>query len=124
MITAKNKKFIDLACKIAEKSTSKFRLGCVIVKKNRVVSVGYNSMEKTHPKSQSFGNYLHSELSALISTPKEELFNSTAYIMRIKKDGSLGSSKPCPVCYEALKLANVKTIYYIDSNYATCEEDL
>lgn len=124
MITDKNKRFVDLACKIAEKSTSKFRLGCVIVKKNRIVSVGFNSMEKTHPLSATFGNYLHSEIRALISTPKEDLRDSTAYVMRIKKDGSLGSSKPCSVCYEALKLANVKRIYYIDSDCVTCEEIL
>jgi deoxycytidylate deaminase len=120
----KNKRYVHLAEKLAEKSTSKFRLGCVIVKKGRVVSVGYNSMEKTHPKSPTYGNHLHSEIRALISTSKEDLYNSTVYVVRIKRDGSLGSSRPCPVCYEALKLANIKRIYYFGSQSTFVEEKL
>lgn len=112
----KVQRYIDLATKIAEKSTSKFRLGCVIVKKNRVVSVGYNYMGKTHPKSPAFGNYLHCEIRALLSLPKKDSQNATAYVVRIKKNGSLGSSKPCPVCHEALKVSNIRTVYYIDGN--------
>ena len=116
------KRCIDLAVKIAEKSTSKFRLGCLIVKKGKIISVGYNSMTKTHPKSKSFGNHLHCEIRALLSLSKEESRNASLYVVRIKKDGSLGTSKPCPTCYEALKVSNVKTVYYIDGNNVVRKE--
>lgn len=115
-------RYINLASKIAEKSTSKYRLGCIIVKKGKIVSVGYNSTSKTHPKSRTWGNYLHSEIRALISLSKEDSNNATVYVARIRKDSSYAISKPCPVCYEALKVAGIKFIVYTDNNGIKTEE--
>ena len=109
-------KYLELAKKIAQKSDSRFRLGCVIVKKNRILSVGYNNMRKTHTKSNAFGKFLHCEVHALLGLGYQETRNAIAYISRIRKDNTEGMSKPCPSCLEALKLAQIKTICYTTNN--------
>jgi len=105
-------RYFNIASKLAKKSTSKFRLGCVIVKKNSIVSFGWNNMTKTHPRCKTYGNYIHAELHAILNTNPEELKGSTAYVYRERKDGTKGMSRPCPVCSEALKFVGIKKVCY------------
>jgi deoxycytidylate deaminase len=108
-----------IAKKIAQKSNSKFRLGCVLVKKGRIISIGWNNMVKTNPKCKTYGNFIHSELHCLLNTEYSKTRGSIVYIYRETKGGELAQSRPCPVCYEALRIAGVKKIRYtIKSGYA------
>jgi deoxycytidylate deaminase len=105
-------RFMQIATKIAQKSTSRFRVGCIITKGGNVLSVGWNDMNRTHPKCKSHGNYLHAEVRALIALSRKDLTNATAYVSRITKNNSFGNSRPCPICLEALRLAKIKSICY------------
>lgn len=109
-------KYFNLAKNVSLKSNSKFKLGCVIVNKNRVINFGFNEMTKTHPKCKTWGNYRHAELHALIGMGYEQTRGSSAYIYRETRKGELASSRPCPVCMEALKLAGIKKIFYTDAS--------
>ena len=105
-------KFFELARRTSFKSPSKFKLGCIITNKNRVISFGFNQMHKTHPKFPTHSNTIHAELHCLIGLPYEETKGSTCYVYREAFNGNLANSRPCPVCYTALKHAGVKEICY------------
>jgi len=71
----------------------------LIVRKNRLISVGTNNW-KTHPKTAEYGYmypYLHSELDAYrkIKAPLDRL---TLLNFRISTTGKLGMSRPCKFC--------------------------
>lgn len=109
-------KYFDIAKRLAEKSSSKFKLGCCIVKKNKIIGFGFNDMRKTHPKCNTYGNYLHAELHSLLGLSINETKGATAYVYRLKNDGSMGMSKPCPVCEDALRVAGIQEICYTGHN--------
>lgn len=111
-------RYFDLAKKMARKSPSKFKLGCVIVKKNKVISVGFNDMTKTHPQSNSSFNTLHAEVDALIGLDFDITKDCDVYVFREHKDGRLALAKPCPTCMMALRKAGIRNIYHtIDDGY-------
>lgn len=109
-------KFFDIAKKMAFKSPSRFKLGCVIVNKNRIVGLGRNHMNKTHPRCKTYGNYVHAELDALIGSDYKETKNAIAYVYRETLNGTLAKSRPCPVCMEALRLAGISQVCYTVEN--------
>jgi deoxycytidylate deaminase len=108
--------FFKLAKRTSFKSPSKIKIGCVIVQKNRVISFGFNNMSKTCPGMNTWGSFIHSELSALLGLTAEETKGATAYIYRETANGDLAKSRPCPVCYNALKEAGIKKICYTTEN--------
>ena len=109
-------KFFELAAKISQKAEHhSHKMSCVIIKKNRIVSVGWNAI-KTSPKSLARFNMLHAEIKALLSNKFEDLKGCTAYIYRANKNGELALAKPCVGCFEALKLAGIIKICYTVQN--------
>lgn len=116
-------KFFNLAKKLTAKSTHhSYNMSCVIVKKNRVVSLGYNQL-KTHSKSTHPWHYIHAEFHAMLNTPLSDLQGATAYIYREHKDGSPSLARPCNSCYKMLQMAGIKKICY-SSNGSYIEEKL
>lgn len=112
--------FFKLAQRESYKSTSRFRLGAVVVdKRKNVLGVGFNQMERTHPKAR-FSNekypFLHAELSALLGLKHEETQGGSVYVFRQKKDGTMGNAKPCPGCMQALKDMGIRRVYFSDEN--------
>jgi len=105
-------RFFELARQLSYKSDYESqKLGCVIVKKNKIISVGFNQ-RKTHPKSNTRFNHIHAELSAVLGVDKELLRNSAAYVYRETKDGKAAMAKPCPACEDVLKRVGIKKVYY------------
>ena len=111
-----NIKFFNLAKQIAANSPSRFKIGTVIVHKNSIISVGWNDMTRTHPRSNSPFNYLHSEIHALIKSGRKQLKGSDVYIFRRLKNGNPACSKPCLHCYKALIDSGISNIYYTEEN--------
>lgn len=109
-------KFFDLAKKLSKKSQHhSYKMGCVIVNKNKVVSLGINKI-KTHTKSPHRFKMLHAEIDAVLGIDQEELKGCTAYVYRGTKDGKPAMSKPCPACQTILKEAGIKQVYYTVDN--------
>lgn len=103
------------------------RVGCVIVYKNKVLSVGYNVNSKTHPTQKLYNKYrgydpnesgsvnsLHAECSALVKIRDMDIDwrKASIFVWRIKKDGSKGMARPCKACEAMLRDQGIKEIYY------------
>lgn len=108
----KNKKYFDLAKNMSMKSDHRqYKLGCVIVKKNTIISTGYNQL-KTHPKSPDKWKMIHAEFSAIYNIPQDLLKGSTAYVYREFKTGKTALAKPCKDCENLLRTNGIKTVYF------------
>ena len=104
-------RFFDVA-KAASKHSDHpaHKLGAVIVKGNKIISVGFNK-NKTHTKSNHAWKRLHAEICAIIKA-KQDLTGCSIYVYRETKNGALGLSKPCPSCFAAIKESGIKTMFY------------
>lgn len=111
-----NKK-LELAIRMANKSTSRFRLGAVLFHRNQVISTGYNCMKKTHPLQQKFSRKeitlgLHAEIHACLGVSVSDLIRSEIYVARILRNGSLALAKPCQVCQKFLEDVGISKVTY------------
>ena len=84
--------------------------------RDRVISVGYNSYTKTHPKQAKMAamvglddkQHLHAEVAAIIKSKGRDIHK-----IKIERYDSRGNPKlaaPCPVCQLAIKMAGIKFI--------------
>lgn len=101
-----------------------FKLAAGVVKKNRLVAIGYNQL-KSHPLQSQFGKnldsvYLHAEIDAIRKSIRllntSELTDCVLYVLRVKRgsngDWIRGLSKPCDGCYRAINNYGIKRVYY------------
>ena len=113
-----NHNHYELARTMGFKSTSRFRLGAVLAKKNRVISTGYNDMRKTHTIMQKYNRDktwapgLHAEVDACIGVPAAEMDGADLYVVRILKSGHLAMAKPCRICQQFLAKSGIPIVYY------------
>ena len=95
----------------------RFMHASVIVRRNRVISVGFNE-RKTHPIAKAYGYRdagLHSELAALIQVPRDKRNNLDLINFRFNPQGELRLSKPCKICFPwCVELFN--NVYYSDND--------
>lgn len=105
-------RFFELAQKLSKFSDhSQHHLGCVIVRGNKVVGMGFNQL-KTHSKSPHKYKSIHAEFHAIIKSRSEDLSGCVAYIYRETKSGHPAMARSCSYCMDAFRLAGVETIYY------------
>lgn len=94
------------------------------------LSKGENSYKKTHPLQAYFAEkvghpqriYLHAEILALIRAGDKKI--DRILIERRDKYGNNYPSKPCPICFEAIRAYGVKYLYYMDENHMFVTEKL
>lgn len=99
---------------------SRVRLVAAVLYKNKIISIGKNQY-KTHPVMKKFGRnseaiYLHAEIDAINKAAKllseKQFKKSHLYVVRVKKDGSLGLAKPCNGCQKCIDHYNINTVEY------------
>lgn len=109
-ISQRDKELYNLAYKIAGTSLCHYRMGAIITKGARVLSVGVNVL-KTHPiiaeKYQEHCISIHAELQCLLRA-QTDITNATMYVAR---NGGL-VSKPCSACWEYMKTSGIKFVVY------------
>lgn len=107
-----DKGFFRLAKNVSLNSNHRCKIGCVIVKHGKPVSVGFNHC-KTHPihTGDSFRKSIHAEVSALLNCDTT-LHGAIAYIYRETKDGKPALARPCNYCYQMLLAHGIKNVYY------------
>jgi len=92
-----------------------YKVGACIARGRRILSAGCNQV-KTHPMMLRFNNNfvssLHAEMHACIGVDPEALFGSDIYVVRVRRDGSLGLSKPCKICREFLEELGIRRAFY------------
>ena len=114
-----NDYFRDIVlCTASRSSCHRLKVGCLLVKDNRIVSQGYNGALSGHPHTSVIvDNHematIHAEQNAIIDCAKRGVScnHSVAYITHF----------PCIHCLKMLIQAGVKHIYYIH-DYKNCTE--
>lgn len=106
-----------LARNISKHSDYRIKVGCVILKGNRIISIGFNKLKYNKVWCNPERKTLHAEASAIKTSGKNKLKNGIAYIYREKHDGSIGLARPCSDCMKKLKDFGIKTIYYSIDEY-------
>ena len=98
-------------CTAKRSSCNRLHVGCILVKDNRIISLGYNGFLSGHPHTSIVENdheisTIHAEQNAIIDCAKRGVNcnNSTAYVTHF----------PCIHCTKMLVQAGVKEIYYIN----------
>jgi len=113
----KQEHFLKMAKEASKRSDhTKHKLGCVIVKRNRVLGVGFN-MLKTHPRSYHSFKNMHAEVMAVIKADFK-VAGSTVYVFRQQKCGTWAMAKPCDSCRKFLiENGVVKVVYSFEGSY-------
>lgn len=113
-----------IAVSAADASQHRMRVGAAIYKNSMFYSSGHNSYTgKTHPKSNAHCRTIHAELHALLRLGLLGAKKTTIYVARLRKDNSLGMSKPCTACQELLRFARVKKMVFVNY-HGNVEEQL
>lgn len=100
------------------------KLGAVLVQKNRIISVGANFIQKTHPITKAHDKTgfktLHAEVNCLLKLKKnkEKLYGATIIVYRQNKQGQLSMARPCEMCRSILKSFGIsKMIYTVNGGW-------
>lgn len=114
-------RYYDLATAMALKSTDRFRLGAVLVKKKRILSTGFNQMRKTHTKASRCSADvpwhigIHAELHACLGVSPKDLIGSELWVARILRNGDRAMARPCKFCTRFLRSVGVVKAHFTTS---------
>jgi len=122
MSKSKHDKYFELAKRISTKSDHpKHHIGCVLVKKNKIISTGWNLM-KTHPLSPRKFKSVHSEFYTILGVPVSDLKGAIMYLYRENRQGEYALAKPCKYCDRMLEDCGIKAVYYTTNGGIDCYE--
>lgn len=76
------------------------RIACLLVKGGSIISTGWNT------------GHIHGEHHALNRTWENGARGATAFVVRVRKDGTWGNAMPCGLCQERLKEAGISKVVY------------
>lgn len=118
-----NEYFKDIVtCTATRSSCNRLKVGCILVKDNRIISQGYNGFLTGHPHESIIQDdheiaTIHAEQNAIIDCAKRGVNcnESIAYITHF----------PCVTCAKMLVQAGIKEIYYIEdykNDYETLQK--
>ncbi|MCK9429360.1 MAG: deaminase [Candidatus Omnitrophica bacterium] len=99
----------------ARRSTYKMQVGCVIFDKNKIISRGHNTAQRSVKhllkKYQRYPNSIHAEVAAILNA-KRDIKGMSLLVVRINAKGQLVLSKPCPNCFSYITFVKIKKIYF------------
>lgn len=109
-------RFFRLARIVSYKSKSPVRIGAVLTKNRKVVSVGWNDMVQGHPIMHRRNplKKTHAELDMILGVRRDDLENATVFIYRDQRNGNLGMCRPCSDCEYLMTRAGIRHVYYSD----------
>jgi dCMP deaminase len=107
--------FLEVAEVVSTRSTcNRLKVGCVIVKDNRIVSTGYNGSVHGLPHCHDVGcltneqgrciRTIHAEENAILHARRDELIGATAYV----------THEPCENCTKRLVQAGIKRVVFLN----------
>lgn len=110
-------RWLRLAAKVAELSEHHRRLGCVIVRSNRVLAMGVNA-RRNDPSccgERLWDASEHAEAAALRRCGRAD--GAVAYIVRLGRDGSWRHAQPCRRCREMLENSGVRAVWWWEPRF-------
>ena len=128
--------FMDTAERFAELSSAKrLKVGAVVVKDNRIISIGYNGMPAgwTNVCEEEIGHVLDDcgNIVEFRTKTKDEVIHAEANaILKLARDGESGNGAdlfcthaPCINCAKLIYGAGVRKVYYRESYRDTLGTD-
>ena len=124
-LSGRTERFISFAKRMAHNCVAEdYKHGAVLVKGGKIINAAFNknshcSFGYRFRQEQPGYPTLHAELGAILGINRTVTTGATLYVCRIGRRGSYRLSKPCPMCYTALKHVGVrKVVWTIDNK--TC----
>jgi dCMP deaminase len=114
--------FMDTATRFAELSSAKrLQVGAVVVKDNRIISIGYNGMPSGW--TNDCENIVqHSDDTVSLITKDEVIHAEANAILKLARDGESGNGSslfcthaPCIDCAKLIHGAGINNVYYRNS---------
>ncbi len=106
------------------RATGQFFHTSSLIRKNRIICIGWNNYLKGHPEKR-FGKYenhkgfpgtykssLHSEISSIIKLGEEDLSGYIMVNIRIGNCNQVTMAKSCPNCHKVLKSLGLSTLFF------------
>ena len=130
-MTKKELAYFQAAKAVSNLSDHKYKMGCVIVNKHKIISSGFNSETKCHGvqarlNHQQYGmvspGKIHAEISALLPLRRTDLSKASIFIYRENKEGRKALARPCPCCEKYIRQLGIKHIYYTGNDSLIYEE--
>lgn len=114
--------FMDTAERFAQLSSAKrLQVGAVVVKDNRIISIGYNGMPAGWT-NECENTIQHSDDTVTTVTKDEVIHAEANAISKLARDGEAGSGSsmfcthaPCVHCAKLIYGAGINTVYYRNS---------
>ena len=110
-------KLIEISRSLKDVPNAHNRHFTFIVRKKRVLSMGWNNGCKTHPKAKELGyrfDNIHSELAAILNFkyPLDTLEKCVLVNVRVNRFGQLRMAMPCKRCLLWLSSFGLDSIWY------------
>lgn len=114
-------------------SGGKARLKAALYHRNKLLAMGQNSYQRTHPFQKRYGSnsdacYVHAEISAILNARRAGVDTSrtTLYIARarlINDQWQYGMARPCPGCERAIRDNGIRRVIFSlnESGYGTLD---
>jgi deoxycytidylate deaminase len=106
-----------LSRNVSKHSNCKVRVGAVLVKHSKPISVGFNKVKYNKYFSHPYKETIHAEMSCLKTAEKTNINGCDIFVYRERKDGTIGLARPCEDCLTKLKEYGIKRIYYSTDDY-------
>jgi dCMP deaminase len=114
--------FMDTAERFAQLSSAKrLQVGAVVVKDNRIISIGYNGMPAGWT-NECENTIQHSDDTVTTVTKDEVIHAEANAISKLARDGEAGAGAsmfcthaPCVHCAKLIYGAGINTVYYRNS---------
>jgi dCMP deaminase len=112
--------FMDTAERFAELSSAKrLQVGAVVVKDNRIISIGYNGMPAGWTNECEEVIEVHEDGGVVTKTKDEVIHAEANAILKLARDGESGNDAslfcthaPCVHCAKLIYGAGIKKVYY------------
>jgi hypothetical protein len=115
------KRLIDIAIAMHPHFEHRFFHVTFALRKQRVVAIGVNKQDHTHPMTLRFGYRrrndpgvvgVHSELSCILRLGQEDCSDTTFVNIRLNRSNGLALSAPCRGCQNLFKQVGFRRIFY------------
>lgn len=115
--------FLRRAVEVASTSSSKKKVGAVLMNKNKVIATATNHDCKSHPVQAKWAEkvgleekiYLHAEIAAMIKA-RDDADKIVVVRLGGRSGEELRQSRPCKICEAYLRHAGIQHVYYSTGN--------
>ena len=115
--------FMDTAERFAQLSSAKrLQVGAVVVKDNRIISIGYNGMPAGWTNECEEIIEVHEDGGVITKTKDEVIHAEANAVSKLARDGESGfdaslfcTHAPCIQCAKIVYGAGIKKVYYRES---------